>query len=198
MLEFKNVSVALSQGRRSLPVTVVVGRGEMVCVCGPQGSGKTRLLMAVMGLEPVAEGYITVDGELVSVGSAEYFRNLIAYVPQHVPDQTMAVSELCRMVIDLKAHHGAKLAKEALMEQWRTLNLEPSLYDLPLKEVPQEMLQTILISLLPLMNRPIILIDHMPQTHSVYELVSRLAQDGAEILYTCERQAVPCDKLINI
>ncbi|MBM6993227.1 MAG: ATP-binding cassette domain-containing protein [Prevotella sp.] len=198
MLEFKNVSVALGQGRRSLPVSVVMESGEMVCICGPQGSGKTRLLRAVMGLEPVADGYLTFDGELVGVGSASYFRRLIAYVPQHLPDQPMLVSELCRSVLDLRANASIHYDKPALMDQWQLLGLDASLYDCQANELAPETLQTVLISLLPFLKRPVILLDDMPQTHTVYEFVRRLTSDGVEVLYTCEHQAVPCDKLIKL
>jgi len=43
-----------------------VAKGEVVVVCGPSGSGKSTLIKCVNGLEPFAEGTITVDN--VSVG----------------------------------------------------------------------------------------------------------------------------------
>lgn len=198
MLEFKNVRVALGGGRRSTPVSVVIGRGEMVCISGAQGTGKTRLLLSVLGLEPVAEGYLTVDGELVGTGSAGYFRQLMAYVPGELPDQPITVGELCQMALGARGEHDESFNRERMMEQWKVLQLDASLYNQQLSAVGAETLQVVMLSLLPLLCRPIILIDDMPQTHIVYEFLHRLAQDGAEILYTCEQRLVPCDKLISI
>ena len=43
------------------------GAGEAVCLLGHSGCGKTTLLRAVAGLEPVAGGSIRLAGELVAV-----------------------------------------------------------------------------------------------------------------------------------
>lgn len=66
MLEFKNTSVMTEKGGLSSPFSLVVDPGDVVCLCGPSGSGKSRLLLAMMGLEPVAQGFITLDGETSS------------------------------------------------------------------------------------------------------------------------------------
>ena len=46
-------------------VDLTVARGEVVCVLGPSGSGKSTLLQCVNHLEPVDDGEVYVDGELV-------------------------------------------------------------------------------------------------------------------------------------
>ena len=37
-----------------------------------------------MGFLPVDEGYISIDGELLTLRSAPWFRKQMAYVPQHL------------------------------------------------------------------------------------------------------------------
>jgi glutamate/aspartate transport system ATP-binding protein len=49
--------------------SVAVARGEIVVVCGPSGSGKSRLIKCINGLERIDRGEITVDG--VSVRDRE-------------------------------------------------------------------------------------------------------------------------------
>lgn len=198
MLEFKNVSVKLPGGKQSLPFSVVMGEGEMTCLCGQAHSGKTELMLATMGLAPVASGFITVDGELVSPGSAYYFRQLMAYVPQRLPDAAIKVSEFCESVFSLHVNHDAKPIKEDLMLQWQKLGLDPSFYGQCVKELDEVILKLILISMLPLLRRPIVLVDDMPQSQKVYEFMKQLLADGAEVLYTCEDNAMPCDKLIKL
>ena len=73
MLEFKNVKMALGHNRMSQPVSVIMEQGEMVCVCGARGCGKSRLLMAVMGLG-IKQGEtitVTVEGEDETVAAEE-------------------------------------------------------------------------------------------------------------------------------
>lgn len=198
MLEFKNVSVVLSTGQSSKAFSLMLQRGEVACLCGPRGGGKTRLLQAIMGLAPVASGYITVDGEPVTLGSAAYFRHMISYVPQQLPDVAIGVGELCQMVLDLEAHHDKRLNKEALLAAWRAADINEELYGRMANEVDSEQLQLAMLSLLPLLGRPIVLIDNMPQTHEAYNVLRAVADGGAEIVYTCEDNAVPCDKIINM
>ena len=44
-------------------VDLVIGDGETVAILGPSGCGKTTLLRAIAGLQPLASGRITWDGE---------------------------------------------------------------------------------------------------------------------------------------
>ena len=44
------------------PVAVTVARGEVVCVAGPGGSGRTGLLLALAGRFRLAGGTVVVDG----------------------------------------------------------------------------------------------------------------------------------------
>lgn len=44
-------------------VTVEVGAGEVLTLLGPSGCGKSSLLRAVAGLEPLAEGRVSWDGQ---------------------------------------------------------------------------------------------------------------------------------------
>ena len=60
-LEVTRGSRAVVQG-----VSFAVARGESVTVMGASGSGKTSVLRAVAGLDPIAGGRIVVDG--VSIG----------------------------------------------------------------------------------------------------------------------------------
>lgn len=52
--------------------------GEFLAILGANGSGKTSLLKAVLGLHPLMSGTVRVDGTAPHRGSTE-----IGYVPQH-------------------------------------------------------------------------------------------------------------------
>lgn len=80
MLELHNVAI------RPLvnPVSLIVREGQLACVAGQPGTGKTTLLRAVLGFLPIDSGHISIDGELLTPQSAPYFRRFMAYVPQHL------------------------------------------------------------------------------------------------------------------
>jgi ABC-type polar amino acid transport system ATPase subunit len=46
-------------------VDLQVTRGETLVLCGPSGTGKTTLLRAINGLEPIDRGSITIDSRCV-------------------------------------------------------------------------------------------------------------------------------------
>ncbi len=58
--------------------------GQMTCITGPSGSGKTALIRTLMGFLPVGEGFVSVDGELLTVRSASAFRQMMIYLPQNM------------------------------------------------------------------------------------------------------------------
>jgi zinc/manganese transport system ATP-binding protein len=70
---------ALAYGSRALwsGLDLDVAAGEFVAVLGANGSGKTSLMRAVLGLQPLSAGRLEVNGRPVRRGS-----NDIGYVPQ--------------------------------------------------------------------------------------------------------------------
>ncbi len=60
-----------------------VGQGEVLCLMGRNGAGKSTALKALMGLVPVRAGTITLDGDRIDgLPAHEVPRRGIGYVPQ--------------------------------------------------------------------------------------------------------------------
>ena len=62
MLEVRDLTVRFGDTVAVDGLSLSVGGGEVVTVLGPSGSGKSSLLRAIAGLEPVVSGSITQDG----------------------------------------------------------------------------------------------------------------------------------------
>ncbi|MCW2878668.1 MAG: ChaT3 protein [Sphaerisporangium sp.] len=91
---------ALSYGERVLwrDLTLEVGRGEFLAVLGPNGSGKTSLLRALLGQVPLSAGTLTIDGRPPRRGSA-----IVGYIPQQkslAPNTPLRSRDLVRLGID--------------------------------------------------------------------------------------------------
>lgn len=65
---------------RLAPTDLVIERGQMVAVIGPNGGGKTSLLRALARTED-AEGEVTIDGQDVDATGEAQRRRLLAFLP---------------------------------------------------------------------------------------------------------------------
>jgi zinc/manganese transport system ATP-binding protein len=92
---------ALQRGDRELwaGLDLDVHAGELVAVLGPSGSGKTTLLRAILGLEPLSNGEIPVEGERVTHKGSR----TIGYIPQARPlprDTSLRGRDLVTLGVD--------------------------------------------------------------------------------------------------
>lgn len=84
MLEVKDATIALGERVLATGLSFIAHDGELTCITGAEGAGKTTLLRTLMGFLPVKQGFVSVDGELLTVHSAHAFRTLMAYLPQQM------------------------------------------------------------------------------------------------------------------
>jgi urea transport system ATP-binding protein len=83
MLAVERLDVAYGGSQVLWGVDLTVGVGQIVCLMGRNGVGKTTLLRTVMGLLPVRAGKVTFDGDDITRWSADRrARAGIGYVPQ--------------------------------------------------------------------------------------------------------------------
>lgn len=82
MLEFKDATIKVGEEVLAAHFSLIAKDGQITCVTGPEGSGKSVLLRTLMGFLPVSEGFVSVDGELLTVHSAHAFRQMMVYLPQ--------------------------------------------------------------------------------------------------------------------
>lgn len=83
MLEAKHLDFSYGGVRALTDVSLDVKAGELLCITGRNGVGKTTLMRCVMGLEKVSAGRVTLDGADVTDRPAEKRAAAgIALVPQ--------------------------------------------------------------------------------------------------------------------
>ncbi|MBR0101685.1 MAG: urea ABC transporter ATP-binding subunit UrtE [Treponema sp.] len=83
MLEIKNLSSYYGESRIIPSLSMSVPKGEIVCLVGRNGVGKSTTLKSIMGMVKTPEGSILLDGKEI-IGKKTYERAAlgIGYVPQ--------------------------------------------------------------------------------------------------------------------
>ena len=86
-LELKDVAIGYDRNQPiQRLVNFTVEDGEVCCVLGPNGCGKTTLFKTLLGLMPPRAGSILIDGEDVAKWSPRRLAQTVAYASQnHVP-----------------------------------------------------------------------------------------------------------------
>jgi polar amino acid transport system ATP-binding protein len=121
MLKLENVHKWFGSLHVLKGVSFEVSRGEVVVIIGRSGSGKSTILRCINGLEPIQQGRIEVDGDLVEAHSRQvrHIREKVGFVFQSFnlfPYYTALenVSLALRIVKKKPAAEAQKIAEEML------------------------------------------------------------------------------------
>lgn len=121
MLQLSGLNVYYGESHILRNVDLSVPEGEMVCLIGRNGVGKTTLLKAVVGLLPSQSGTIAFAGKSVTGISPDARARLgIGYVPQGreiIPRVTVKEN----LLLGLEASQGSGKGKQSIPEEIFTL-----------------------------------------------------------------------------
>ena len=74
LLQIDEASVHYGRAIALASVSLTVGKGELVAVIGPNGTGKTTLLRAISGLVELERGKIFLEGRMIAESTNSDFR----------------------------------------------------------------------------------------------------------------------------
>lgn len=93
-----NLSFSYGKNKVLKDVSFSVNTGELVCILGPNGVGKSTLLRCILGLEKPEEGEILAEGKDIRKCSIGERAKLMAYIPQnHLPTFQYSVFDMVLM-----------------------------------------------------------------------------------------------------
>lgn len=206
MLEVKNMTLKVNDTVLFTGLSFTVEDGQILCVRGSSGVGKTTLLRALLGFWPLHEGYVSYDGELLLPASAEVFRSHMAYVPQEPALPSEWVRELVRQPFQLKVNRGITFSKEKLMAEWDALGLEGELYDKKVTELSGGQRQRVVLSVCGMLGKPILLVDEPTSAldHDSAAMVMnyfrKMTSRGSIVIAVSHDEAFAeaCDKIVSL
>ena len=93
-----NLSFSYDKRRVLSDVSFELNEGEMLCLLGPNGVGKSTLFNCILGLLPPEKGEIRIHGEAITEIGAKELARRIAFVPQsHAPTFNYSVFDMVLM-----------------------------------------------------------------------------------------------------
>ncbi len=121
MLQVSNLNVYYGESHILRNIDLSVLPGQMVCLIGRNGVGKTTLLKTIMGLLKPRTGTITfADQSLIEISTDKRARLGIGYVPQGreiIPRITVKEN----LLLGLEARPGGRTGKEEIPAEILTL-----------------------------------------------------------------------------
>jgi len=129
MLEIEALQCGYARRRVIGDLSFSLRGGDLLCLLGPNGVGKTTLFKTVLGLLPAQGGQIRIDGKPLAAWSRKQLAQCIGYVPQaHAAPFPFLVEDVVAM--GRTAHLGLRgapsRADQAIAAQaLQTLGLEP-------------------------------------------------------------------------
>lgn len=159
MLRIENACIEYNQKLLFENLTLHIQKGEMLCITGESGSGKSSLLRAIMGFVPLKRGEIHVDGIRLSAQTASEIRRQIAYIPQELSFPSEWVKEMIQLPFALKANHASGFSTEKLFEYFHLLGLKEELYHKRVSEISGGQKQRIMLAVSALLNKPFFIVD---------------------------------------
>ncbi|AEF86949.1 hemin import ATP-binding protein HmuV [Treponema primitia ZAS-2] len=136
-MEIELQQVACGYGKKIIlkNFSAQISAGEIFCLLGPNGIGKTTLFKTILGFLPLLGGSITIDGKPSSSLKAGDFARYVGYVPQNqTPSFAFRVLDIILMgrVVHLGPFNQPGMddleIAEALMRKLGIIHLRDRMY----------------------------------------------------------------------
>src|SRR5699024_9459961 len=111
MIEVKDITKSFGRKQVLKGVSFTANKGEITCLVGINGAGKTTILNAIMNVTPIKRGEILLDGERVKQKSYEK----ITYIPYTITMiTTMRIKNAFEFMRDYYTTWNKQRAQELL------------------------------------------------------------------------------------
>lgn len=206
MIKIENLSIRFDDRYLFNSLSIEVADGEMVCISGGSGSGKSSLLKSLLGFLPIQEGRIVINGKELIAESSESIRREIGWIPQELSLPCEWVKEMVETPFKIKANRKNAFNKQALFEIFKELGLDTILYDKRVSEISGGQRQRIMIAVSAMLNKKIMILDEPTSAldpdscRMVVNFLDKIRRKGATIIIVSHDRllASSCDRVIEL
>ena len=98
LFEVNNISFSYDGEKIFSDISFSIDKGDVLCILGPNGTGKTTLIKCLNGLHDIESGEILVNGKNIKKLSFKEISKFIGYIPQsHIPSFPFKVLDVVIM-----------------------------------------------------------------------------------------------------
>lgn len=182
MLELNDI--LLEGDARTL--SMMARRGQVTCLIGSTLAHRRQLLMAMLGLEPVVSGFVSIDGEPMTPRTARELRHMMAYAPERLVTEGEVrryAPPTVQQLFMLRANRSLPISNGILTQEMRNTGCEG--------DTGQWLAVAVLL------NKPILLCDNPPTAAAAY--LRRLADGGRTVIVSTDERAIlnVADNIVN-
>lgn len=191
LFEVNNISFDYDGEEIFSNISFSIDKGDVLCILGPNGTGKTTLIKCLNGLHEINSGEILINGQNIKKLSFKQISKHIGYIPQaHIPSFPFKVFDVVLMgrapylnLTDSPKEEDKKIALDAL----KTLGID-DLKDKEYTNLSGGERQMVFLARV-LCQKPDILILDEPTSHldfgnqiKLLEIIDNLAKSGLSII----------------
>ena len=191
LFEVNNISFDYDGEEIFSNISFSIDKGDVLCILGPNGTGKTTLIKCLNGLHEINSGEILLNGQNIKKLSFKQISKHIGYIPQaHIPSFPFKVFDVVLMgrapylnLTDSPKEEDKKIALDAL----KTLGID-DLKDKEYTNLSGGERQLVFLARV-LCQKPDILILDEPTSHldfgnqiKLLEIIDNLAKSGLSII----------------
>ena len=171
MLQIEGASIAYGHDILFSNFNLQLRRGEIACISGSSGCGKTSLLNIVS-----------------DKNSIDLIRKQIAWIPQELALPLEWVKDMIQLPFSLKANRATPFSEMQLFNCFEELGLEEELYYKRVNEISGGQRQRMMIAVASMINKPLIIVDEPTSaldsgsTERVLAFLRHQTQKGTAVL----------------
>jgi putative ABC transport system ATP-binding protein len=185
MIGFENIQLRIHGDTLLDGAGLRVSSDDKVVVRGPSGCGKSSLLKCAVGVLPISEGSIHIDGLILGAETVGAIRARIAFIGQEPMLGADRVREAILLPFTYRAHHGNRPTEEEILRLLERLHLSPDILGKSCKRISGGEKQRIAIVRALLLGKTIFLADEATSAldpDSKRAVMAELFQPGTTLL----------------